>query len=259
MKIEIAPGFHLNYALTKDLEEYISNTKKYYLKSTLSCLQEFDDYTDEMLDLDTFDNITFQKFLVWLILYKRQKPSTVVKTVRNFRSLLENVYGVTVDYMTFKEVTDSVFALSQDELDILKLSPVNGKKEIALDLFLFQTSTGMKYDQTQYYIDDGLIKRFSIPDNTFARQIINKYDGEPPKIEKQLFVNLLQAVLKDCEIDRVVIKDSNILCPIWEVITEETGRQTFVLMQLAKGIPLKEVMDLTGHYDYRSMLPYIFF
>ena len=43
----------------------------------------------------------------------------------------------------------------------------------------------------------------------------------------------------------------------WELIGTHTGRRTFIIHALSRGIPPSVVMKWTGHSDYKSMKPYI--
>ena len=45
--------------------------------------------------------------------------------------------------------------------------------------------------------------------------------------------------------------------PKWELIGTHTGRKTFIVNALSRGIPPSVVMKWTGHSDYKSMKPYI--
>lgn len=43
----------------------------------------------------------------------------------------------------------------------------------------------------------------------------------------------------------------------WELVGTHTGRKTFIVNALSRGIALSIVMKWTGHNDYKSMKPYI--
>jgi site-specific recombinase XerD len=45
--------------------------------------------------------------------------------------------------------------------------------------------------------------------------------------------------------------------PLHEAVTTHTARKTFISLALKKGIPLQDVMHMSGHDDYQSMRPYI--
>ena len=45
--------------------------------------------------------------------------------------------------------------------------------------------------------------------------------------------------------------------PKYELIGTHTGRRTFIVHALSRGIPPSVVMKWTGHSDYKSMQPYI--
>ena len=43
----------------------------------------------------------------------------------------------------------------------------------------------------------------------------------------------------------------------WELVGTHTGRRTFIVNALSRGIPPNIVMKWTGHSDYKAMKPYI--
>ena len=45
--------------------------------------------------------------------------------------------------------------------------------------------------------------------------------------------------------------------PLWKVATTHVARKTFITICLSKGIPIQDVMRMSGHADYKSMKPYI--
>ena len=45
--------------------------------------------------------------------------------------------------------------------------------------------------------------------------------------------------------------------PKWELVGTHSGRRTFIVNVLSRGITPKVVMKWTGHSDYKAMKPYI--
>ena len=52
-------------------------------------------------------------------------------------------------------------------------------------------------------------------------------------------------------------KHSRTLVPFYEQVTTHTARKTFVTLALERGIPVQDVMLISGHHDFRAMRPYI--
>lgn len=53
---------------------------------------------------------------------------------------------------------------------------------------------------------------------------------------------------------KVVIRQ---ITPLYAAISSHTARRTFITMCLEKGMPIQDVMRMSGHSDYKSMRPYI--
>ena len=47
--------------------------------------------------------------------------------------------------------------------------------------------------------------------------------------------------------------------PLYEVVSSHTGRRTFIMGLINKGLGYKEIMTFTGHTDVKSLMKYISF
>ena len=107
--------------------------------------------------------------------------------------------------------------------------------------------------------------------NNISRAILDKYKDFPfekdlvlPVISNQRMNEYLKEMGKKAGIDspqRIVyfLKDERIeeVYPKYELLSCHCGRRTFVVNGLYLGIPPHVIMEWTGHYDYKSMKPYI--
>ncbi len=280
-----AASVHLQFQLVSDFIRYIETKKAFLTHNTIrnynytrAILEEFEEYMDTKLDIQTFDYKQLEQFVAFLILKKDLLNNTVAKHISVLKVFIRYTYpGVDTKFLKYKAYMPEVIALTEDELTIVKYTPMNGYKAKTKDLFLFLASTGMRYSDSQRFnfswVDDDVIEysaqktksRAFVPMFSQAKEIVERYGGRPPKISSQRFNDYLKLVLKDCGLNRPVVlrdrqgnKEIETIYPIWEVASSHLGRKTFISIMLEKGVPIQDVMNMSGHQDYRSMKPYIF-
>ena len=112
----------------------------------------------------------------------------------------------------------------------------------------------------------------SIEINEMTRSLLDKYRAVPGKKNDLVFpfytnqamnrdLKKLCKLAKINEEIRITTYRGNErideIKPKWELIGTHTGRKTFIVNALSRGIPPSVVMKWTGHSDYKSMKPYI--
>ena len=156
--------------------------------------------------------------------------------------------------------------------------------EIVRDIFIFCCFSSLRYsdasalkwnDVKDDHIEVTTIKTadsIQIEINDMMRTIIEKYRAIPDKRNNLVFpfytnqaMNRdLKKLCKLAEIKeeiRITTSKGNEhideIAEKWELIGTHTGRRTFIIHALSRGIPPSVVMKWTGHSDYKSMKPYI--
>jgi len=277
-------GTVIKFTMLQDFQKWIDESKGRFKNSTLknrkytlAILKEFEEYSGEPLDILTFNKAVFERFVLFMFVKKDLFNNTVAKHAAVLKAFLNKTYpDFKNDFVTYRDYQPEVIALTADELDIVKLTPAFGFKAKTKDLFLFLAHTAMRYSDSQRFhpawMHDGLIEysalktksRACVPLFPIAKEILERWGGRPPRISSQKFDEYLKLFLKDCGIDRPVVKralqDRNeieTIHPLYEVAGSHLGRKTFVSVMLEKGVPVQDVMNMTGHQDYRSIKPYI--
>lgn len=233
------------------------------------------DYDDD--DLVGIKNSTIDKklgYLKWFLKWATDKG-----------------YNSNVAYKTFKPTLKAtqkkVIYLSKDELktilnlelkgDTLYLEPVR-------DIFMFCCFSSLRYsdasslkwnDVKDDHIEVTTVKTadsLSIEINDMMRRILEKYRAVPDKRNNLVFPYYTnQAMNRDLkklcklagineEIRITSYKGNERIDEVkekWELVGTHTGRKTFIVNALSRGIAPSIVMKWTGHNDYKSMKPYI--
>jgi len=200
--------------------------------------------------------------------------------VKWLRSFLRNTYPeIAFSWMRYVTIPieEEIIALTEEELNTVIVAELSGCMEKTKDLFVFLATTGMRFSDSQLFnpswvtpekiLEFTQLKtggRANPPLYETSRKVLTKYNGVPPQISNQKFNNNLKQLFKELKIDRTVtvktLKGRNVtakICPLYEVISSHTGRRTFITLCLEKGMPIQDVMKMSGHSDYKSMKPYI--
>lgn len=274
----------IDFCFIKDFKAFIEKRKPFYklltikkYVTTLNILQDFENYLNIQLDKSTFDKFLFEKFVSFLIQEKNHLNNTIAKHVAVIKAFIRDTYpDFDATFLVFREYRPEVIALSERELKQLTQVSLTGPKELAKDLFIFLCMTGMRISDARRFnpswifndlIEYSATKTMSkayVPLMEPTKRILEKYDGRPPKMCEQHFNRLIKKICFEVGLDRIVIlrdrqgrKMLEREIPLYKVVSSHTGRKTFVSMMLAKGVPIQDVMNMSGHQDYKSMKPYI--
>jgi integrase len=266
-------------------------------KSVLNHLKAYQDATRDRVRFDSIDYAFFQRFQTFLIHREKvdikgnRSPmlnnTTIAKALSTLKTFLNyaKMQGVKVNdgYGAFviKKEKLEVIALEQEEFDaILKLDlSDNLRLDRARDLFCFSCATGLRYSDvaqlSRAHIKGHLIEliitktktELTIPLNPISWEILKKYEGNErplPVISNQ---NLNYYIKEVCELaginspQEIVryrgVKKEVVIYPKFELIHFHTGRKTFCTLSLEKGMSAEEVMETSGHSDYRSFKRYV--
>ena len=223
------------------------------------------------------------------------KNSTIEKKLGYLKWFLkwatEMGFNSNTSYRTFrptlKTTQKKVVFLTKDELKrilSLELKGEHSYLEIVRDIFIFCCFSSLRYsdasalkwnDVKDDHIEVTTIKTadsVQIEINNMMRTIIEKYRAIPDKRNNLVFpfytnqaMNRdLKKLCKMAEINdeiRITTYKGNErideIAEKWELIGTHTGRRTFIIHALSRGIPPSVVMKWTGHSDYKSMKPYI--
>ncbi|MEJ5994963.1 site-specific integrase [Pedobacter sp. Du54] len=266
-------------------------------KSVKNHLKAYQEATRHKVTFETIDYSFFNKLQTFLInRVKTDKAgnespmlnnTTIAKALSTLKTFLSYArrQGIKVNEsyrdFTIKKEKLEVIALEQSELNsILDLNlEGNNRLDKARDIFVFSCATGLRYSDVAQlkweHIKNNIITltvkktktELTIPLNSISAAILSKYKNQHkplPTISNQnLNYNIkdlckLAGITSPIEIVRFNGKKRNVVVyPKYELIHFHTGRKTFVTLSLEKGMSAEEVMEISGHSDYRSFKRYV--
>ena len=222
-------------------------------------------------------NSTIEKklgYLKWFLKWATEKGFNNNTAYRTFRP-------------TLKTTQKKVIYLTKEEMKRILTLELKGEQaylEVVRDIFIFCCFSSLRYsdasalkwnDVKDDHIEVTTIKTadsIQIEINDMMKKIIEKYRAIPDKRSNLVFPFYTnQAMNRDLkklcklaeineEIRTTTYKGHERIDEIaekWELIGTHTGRRTFIIHALSRGIPPSIVMKWTGHSDYKSMKPYI--
>lgn len=187
---------------------------------------------------------------------------------------------------TLKETQKKIVYLTAEELNAihhLELSEENLFLEPVRDIFLFCCFSSLRYsdaaglrwnDVKEEHIEVTTVKTadsITIEINDIMRTILEKYGKFPersgyvfPHYTNQAMNRDLKVLARLAGLDddyRITTYKGNFrtdeIKKKWQLIGTHTGRRTFIVNALSRGISPNVVMKWTGHASYDSMKPYI--
>ena len=222
-------------------------------------------------------NSTIEKklgYLKWFLKWATEKGFNNNTAYRTFRP-------------TLKTTQKKVIYLTKEEMKRILILELKGEQaylEVVRDIFIFCCFSSLRYsdasalkwnDVKDDHIEVTTIKTadsIQIEINDMMKKIIEKYRAIPDKRSNLVFPFYTnQAMNRDLkklcklaeineEIRTTTYKGHERIDEIaekWELIGTHTGRRTFIIHALSRGIPPSIVMKWMGHSDYKSMKPYI--
>jgi hypothetical protein len=234
--------------------------------------------TGYLFSLTTWDVGILGMYIQYLLIHEEQEDYDIALMVDALKIFLRNAYPENeFKWMRYDPIEphEELFSLDNGELKCLIDADLGGYMEEARDLFVFLATSGMRYHESQL-LNPGLvskeeIERFRVLNPTWkqlppyfevSRRILIKYDFIPPQIPLAKFHELLKELFTELKLERAVSTktDKNTddiykLTPLYDAITVETARRTFITNCFLKGIPIGDVMLMAGHNDYKTIIP----
>lgn len=249
-------------------------------------LEDFKRVKGSSLNFEDIDLSWYNSFVSWLegSNYKPNYIGDLIKNIKLFMSIAveegisSNVTHKNRSFVKFTEETSNTY-LTEDE--VLKLYSLDLSEEKSLDilrdLFLLGCYTGLRVsDYTNLNTDNiheangrkylivkpqktkrkGL--EVVIPLRPEAENILNKYDFNVPKRTPEHINRNLESICRRAKLNQLVsLSNKEEKIKKYKLIKTHTGRRTFCTNAYLTGLPVLEIMNISGHKTETSFLKYI--
>lgn len=269
------PDLKFSDLTEKTLTEFVVYLRsKKHLNTPRKKLGDREKYDED--DITGIRNSTIKKklsFLNWFLRWATNKGYNQNLAFKNFRP-------------TLKQTQKKVIYLNKDELKAVRdlvLDKSSLHLEPIRDIFLFCCFSSLRYsdaiglkwrDVKEGHIEVTTVKTadsITIEINDMMRTILDKYRAIPskdghvfPSITNQAMNRELKDLCRLAGIDSeervTVYRGTERIDQIkkkYELVGTHTGRRTFIVNALSRGIAPSVVMKWTGHSSYATMKPYI--
>lgn len=222
--------------------------------------------------------------------YLRADKSLMQNTVKGHHERLNAMlqkamlYGYPVDN-TYKEVSFQEEEVSAVFLSMTEITRIyyfenltRFQKEIR-DYFVIGCMTGLRYsdysrlNETNFDRNANLIRIktqktgavVSIPMHRFVREILQKYNYQPPKGRGiQYFNRAVKDICRKVGLDESILWERTVgtevvkkEVPKYELISSHTARRSFATNMFLQNVPTYRIMLITGHKSESSFFKYI--
>ncbi|OZI07997.1 hypothetical protein BWI93_11620 [Siphonobacter sp. BAB-5385] len=241
------------------------------------------------IDFKDFTLSFFNRYVNFLAGEQDLADATIESNIKKIKSLLKyaDITGVAVpkDYALFKFTSanpDRVFLRWNEVMQLWDYHFHIDEDRMVADQFLTACFTGFRYSDLiklgQSYSQSKEIPVFalrqqktresvSVALNDYAAEIWKRYDGtlfnEENLLSPQKFNVALKTVARRAKIDAATKvtefkkgKALETFVPKYEVISSHTGRHTFAVNSIEKGMPLEVLQKILGHQNIQSTLVY---
>lgn len=292
-KSETQPDQKITFS--KFIENYIEeskglksiNTIKTY-ENSKRLLEAYCTHLGKVIDFEDIDLEFYNKYLAFLSTTLNLSINTIGKEIKNIKAFLNDATerGVNerLDFRKkkFKKIAednDKIYLNQKEIEDIYSLDLKENKDyDIARDLFIIGCCTGLRFSDFSQIRNENIFEGNKIklrtqktsevviiPLHRYVKQLIEKYNGELPRIVSNQKLNEYlevigeKAKLKD-KIETSITKGGKLLKEVkmkYELISSHTARRSFATNLFIADVPSITIMKITGHRTEKSFLRYI--
>jgi len=276
------------------IDQYIEDHSATRVKGSLGVyralkvhLKAYEEHFNKRVTFSEIDYKFFQAFQNFLIQKRDLADTTVAKQLSTLKTFLgyARMHDVAINerYRDFKIKRQNleVIALTRGEFESLLALDLSQNKRLrqVRDVFCFSCVTGLRYSDLKQlkreHIKDTEImitvtktkEKLSIPLSKYSQDILNIYLDNHSPLPVIAATNMNKYVKELCKLAGIkepteIVRYKGVeriatVYPKYELISIHTGRKTFATLSLENGMSAEEVMECTGHSDYKSFKRYV--
>lgn len=254
------------------LKEFLEWVEKNHKDMTIDDLTKdiLKEYMDFLFNQTTTHKITHEKV--------KPENNTIIQKIKvilviigylDNDELYNQLHNVTKGIKTHKQEDNQIY-LTEDEIQNIYDLKLEGKEEIARDLFIFQLSSGQRYSDIENlsgknlkeFINGDMVTitqkktktKVSFPIDDKAKAILEKYDYTLPQMTTQNVNKHLKKIGEKAELNtpcnNVELRGGDVYeyeCKKWQLLSTHCARRSFVSQSLKDNINTELTKGVTGH------------
>ncbi len=276
------------------LDEYIEDNKQRLKYGTIkqvkvlkNHLLGFEKFSKKRVSLETVNKSLITKFVNYLVQEKGMVNDSTNSYLKRLKTFLRHLYdeGYLPDrsfdrvksLITASDSEKDIVYVTNKEFDKIRTHDLGDNKRLekVRDLFIIGCCTGLRYGDLvrvgpEHIIGDYIeitsektTKRLTIPINSVARSILNKYQNQPPHISNQKFNQYIKELAKlvklNQPINRITYKGNQPTEKSYvkhELLSSHSMRRTFITLAKEFGMTTETIMKIVGHSSYEMTKRY---
>jgi integrase len=251
-------------------------------------LEAFEKVTKFQIDFESIDMTFYKRFVDYATIIKNLKPNTIGKLITNLKVVLNEAVDDEINTnlkfknSKFKSMSAKSETIYLTEYEINEMLAIDlthlPSRERVRDIFIIGCYTGLRFsDLTKIQnanIENDFIEIVQtktnepvfIPLRPTAKELLNKYGNNIPKISNQRYNEYIQDVATLCPSLQTEItftetkggKLHKITHPKCELVSSHTARRSFATNEYKAGdLTITEIMSITGHKTEKAFYKYI--
>lgn len=262
-------------------EEYAGTKQKHHQKAirqTIRLLKEFQKDKNYHIDFSTINMSFYNKFMPYMDKIGF-KTNTKGKHIKNIKSLMnaafDDNFHKNTEYRNkkFKVVTEKTIEIYLTKDELLKIHNLDLSKkpylDNARDLFLVGAYIGQRYEdysnlsEHNFYDNKVTLKQSKtkktiiVPINKYLKSILDKRNGNPPKkISNQKLNEWIKIIGEMAGITNNILINNEVYLK-FKMIKSHTARRSFITNAYLSGIPVPQIMKLSGHQTQQEFFKYL--
>lgn len=280
---------HLNkidYDFFEYFEDFISNRSDLAkntitdYKQTYIALKQFEFQSKTKIKFENIDLNFYDKLKNYVLKKQGYSKNTFGKRIKIIKTVMKDSFDRRLhNNMIFQNKSFKVLTtknkrpfLNVDDIFMIKEVELSSTLDKYRDIFLILCYLGIRYSDlnqvnkynisTENNVCRLTIKQtktkdvISIPIHKKIIRIIEKYDYIIPKVSEQNLNKNIKIICKKAGISKEYIKDG-IKLDFTDYISSHDGRRSFATICFLNGLPVSQIMQITGHKKESSFLTYV--
>lgn len=259
---------------------------------TFKTLKGFEVKTNRTISFSTLSNQDYDALVGYLEKDLGFAPNTIGKHIKNLKTIInsarEDAIPVSQDYrekywkvLKQTKTAQEIIFLNEDELkDLWEMDLAKNKtKDKVRDVFLIGAWTGLRISDILKLTVDNFSKNeelivvrvqktgsvISIPIHPTVSEILKKYEGEPPKVSEPVVNREIKEICSGIPSLNKKVKISQKRggktteneIKKFKLVTTHSARRSFASNMFTRGLPVHQIMAITGHKKEVDFFRYI--
>ena len=212
--------------------------------------------------------------------YSKNYQGSVVAKIKTVMSEgLKLKYHHNEDFREFRKPSNEVDAVALTKEELTKVWNVKLKDDLesrARDLFIIGCYTGARWEDYSQFTKDNIVDgkfryiqrktgaRVTLPLSPRLKEALRRNGGEAPKMVDAVFNRTIKVVCMRAGITTPIEvrrskgeKYEHETVPKWKMVSSHTCRRTMCTLLDQEGVPMREIMTISGHKSLASLQKYL--